>query len=202
MRKSQTIKGCGVLALTVVLTVFCIAGCSPQQNDKTPAQDGAKTEDVQVDWSLSTDCVTCHVAEKATMVEGASGAHAHVQQAQATCATCHVDEAKLAKAHEGKTATDPMPKKLKTTTVDTETCQSSGCHDLTEDEMLALTAGNTGLIDSKGTQVSPHNVIGLTSGHADITCSSCHNMHDEKMDAAALCVTCHHAGVYECNTCH
>ena len=95
-----------------------------------------------------------------------------------------------------------MPKKLKKTSVEAETCQAAGCHDLSKDEMLALTADVTELTDSEGTMVNPHDVIGKTEGHADILCSDCHNMHKAKTNPADTCVSCHHAGVYECNTCH
>ena len=56
--------------------------------------------------------------------------------------------------------------------------------------------------DTNGTHVNPHDVIGLTPGHDDITCASCHSEHVASASAAQTCVACHHTGVYECNTCH
>ena len=70
------------------------------------------------------------------------------------------------------------------------------------EEHVALTAGVTELTDSNGTMVNPHEVMGLTEGHADIVCADCHAMHSAGSTAAETCVSCHHAGVYECNTCH
>ena len=136
------------------------------------------------------------------MEDAAMGACVHVQEAQVDCITCHADEQKLADVHTDATATDTMPKKLKTTVVDAATCQAPGCHDLSAEEMLALTADIIELTDSQGTMVNPHDVMGRTAGHADILCSDCHNMHKAEVSAADTCVSCHHAGVYECNTCH
>lgn len=193
----------GVCVLSAVLLVGLVAGCSPQQGtDAKPQQDTGSSDPIQVAWSADMDCSTCHSTQEATMTNDAMGAAMHVNEAQTSCMTCHTDEKKLATAHEGKTASDPSPKKLKTTSVDIATCQSSGCHDLNTEEMLALTANDTQLIDSKGTQANPHDVIGKTEGHADITCSNCHNMHKEATNPADSCVTCHHTGVYECGTCH
>lgn len=192
------------LVLSAVAIAVVLASCSPQEPaaDK-PAENGASaSEPVQVAWSPNMDCTTCHTAEGATMEDGSMGACIHVQQAQVECSTCHADEASLAGVHEGAAATDTMPKKLKATVVDAKTCQAAGCHDESQDEMLALTAGITDLTDSQGTQVNPHEVMGKTAGHADILCSDCHTMHKAKANAADTCVSCHHAGVYECNTCH
>lgn len=203
------IRSTNIVALTLValaVGMVCVAGCSPQSSDDAASSEPKGSDSsqaaTQAGWSLDMECATCHSAEGGTMEDGASGASAHVRQAQATCATCHVDEQELASVHEGKTASDAMPKKLKKTAVEAQTCQASGCHNETADEMAALTAGYTELVDTKGTQVNPHEVMGLTEGHADITCSNCHNMHEAEVAAADTCVSCHHAGVYECNTCH
>ncbi|MEG0503212.1 MAG: cytochrome c3 family protein [Raoultibacter sp.] len=192
-----------VCVLSAVLLVGLVVGCSPQQGtDAKPQQDTGSSDPIKVTWSADTDCATCHSTEDASMTNAAMGAAMHAKDAQATCMTCHTDEKKLATAHEGKTASDPSPKKLKKTTVDVATCQSAGCHDLSKEEMLALTASDTQLIDTNGTHVNPHDVIGKTEGHADITCSNCHNMHTESTNPADSCITCHHSGVYECGTCH
>lgn len=48
----------------------------------------------------------------------------------------------------------------------------------------------------------PARGLGPDGGHADIVCADCHAMHSAGSTAAETCVSCHHAGVYECNTCH
>lgn len=206
MKKLQPAKCIALSMVAMAIGMLCVAGCSPQasdgQADSSTQGAGAAQQTQSTAWSLDMECGTCHSIENATMEDGVSGASVHVQQAQTTCATCHVDEQALAAAHEGKTASDTMPKKLKKTEVSADACTASGCHAETADERVQLTAGYTELTDTQGTQVNPHEVMGLTEGHADITCADCHNMHGKEAAAADLCVSCHHAGVYECNTCH
>ena len=150
---------------------------------------------------MDMDCTVCHADQGATAASENSGAGIHVMHADASCISCHADEATLSTVHENATPDRVMPNQLKTSMV---TCQSSGCHDLTDEEMLDLTKDVTELTDIEGTMVNPHEVIGLTPGHSEITCSSCHVMHGSTTDvyAAETCISCHHAGVYECNTCH
>lgn len=153
-------------------------------------------------WSLDQDCAVCHTVEGDSLENDAFAACTHVKEAEVTCGTCHTDEAALADVHDKAKATAKPPKKLKKTTIEAETCLSSDCHDLTNDELADLTKDITDCTDSKGTTVNPHEVMGLTPGHDNITCGNCHKMHAEEIDAAKTCVSCHHAGVYECNTCH
>ena len=193
-------------ALAVVAAIIIAAGCSPQGEEPKTAEGPDPAEqtaaaDPASDWSLATDCTTCHSTEAATTTEASLGAGAHATAAGTDCATCHSDEAALATVHQGADATGAMPQKLRKTSVEAQTCQAAGCHDLSTEEMLALTADVTDLTDSKGTTVNPHEVMGITPGHGDIACSDCHGMHRETA-AADTCVGCHHAGVYECNTCH
>lgn len=153
-------------------------------------------------WSLDQDCAVCHTVEGDSLENDKTAACIHVKETEATCGTCHTDEAALADVHDKAKATAKAPKKLKKTVIEAETCLSSDCHDLTTDELAELTAAITDCTDSKGTTVNPHEVMGLTPGHDNITCGNCHKMHAEEIDAATTCVSCHHAGVYECNTCH
>ena len=180
-----------IVAVAAVATVcFALAGCAP------------KAAGDESTWSMDVDCGMCHADQQASMEDEALSACTHVQQAQATCTTCHVDEATLSGVHEGATADSTKPKKLKKSDVTPVTCQAAGCHDESPEEHVALTAGVTELTDSNGTMVNPHEVMGLTEGHADIVCADCHAMHSAGSTAAETCVSCHHAGVYECNTCH
>jgi Zn finger protein HypA/HybF involved in hydrogenase expression len=74
-----------------------------------------------------------------------------------------------------------------------------------EVDLPVLTSAVTVLTDSEGTTVNPHE-LPTNEKHADITCSSCHKMHNSISDipkkAKATCATCHHKDVYECGTCH
>ena len=193
-------------ALAVVAAIIIAAGCSPQGGEPkategpNPAEQTTAAEPAS-DWSLATDCATCHSAEAATTTEASLGAGVHATTAGTDCATCPPVEGALATGHPGADGPGAIHKKLPNTTVEAQTCPAAGCHDLSAEELGALTADITDLTDSKGTTVNPHEVMGLTAGHGDIACSDCHGMHRETV-AADTCVGCHHAGVYECNTCH
>lgn len=205
MKRSVPVQRIIWVVIACALAAF-VVGCAPQQDggDQGGAADKGSSggDAIQMAWSPDMDCATCHTAENDTMSKAGMGAEVHVTEAQTTCSTCHTDTSGLTKVHEGKTASDTMPKKLKKTEVGVDACQNATCHNLSQDEMLALTANDTQLIDSNGTHVNPHDVIGKTPGHADITCSNCHNMHKDSVTAADTCVACHHSGVYECGTCH
>ena len=93
-----------------------------------------------------------------------------------------------------------VPKKLKKTDVSKEACLS--CHD--QAEVAAATADLTVLTDDNGLTVNPHELPG-NSEHDKLVCAKCHTMHEEATpdeNAADACASCHHAGVYECHTCH
>ena len=116
------------------------------------------------------------------------------------CSTCHEDSDKLAKAHSklnsGKEAT-----RLKKTAVESKVC--TACHDL--EELAEATEGCTTLTDSEGTTVNPHD-LPENDEHASIDCADCHQVHETgkslSQTAKTACGNCHHAGVYECGTCH
>ena len=77
------------------------------------------------------------------------------------------------------------------------------CH-ATED-LVAATAECTALTDNNGTVVNPHDLPAVAD-HEGLACSSCHKKHDigTGIDKTAQrsCVSCHHAYVYDCFTCH
>lgn len=124
----------------------------------------------------------------------------HVQSFGLTCASCHEDNGKLANAHKnmnsGKKAT-----RLKKTTVSQELCL--GCHNI--EDLAQATADSTVLTDDNGTVINPHN-IPEGSEHGTLTCTDCHKVHEQEktlaQTAKTACTSCHHAGVFECNTCH
>lgn len=81
-----------------------------------------------------------------------------------------------------------------------EDCLS--CHDA--EELKVKTVDSTVLVDAKGKTVNPHD-LPSNEDHASIQCTNCHTEHSAESaveKAPKECLSCHHAGVYECNTCH
>lgn len=163
------------------------------QEDTTAALPGAPAAD-----EASTAENDAPDAEGTTGLEGYAAEH--VANFGLTCISCHDDVDKLAEVHKsagaGKTAT-----RLKKTDVSSEVCLS--CHDL---EVLAeATAKSTVLTDDNGTVINPHD-IPEGSEHGTLGCTDCHKAHDQEktlaQSAKTACTSCHHAGVFECNTCH
>lgn len=124
----------------------------------------------------------------------------HVQDFGLTCVTCHEDSPELAKAH-NKLNSGKESKRLKKTKVTSEVCL--GCH--VQEDLADATADFEGIVDEKGTVVNPH-ALPENDSHADITCLTCHKVHDTEDSVAdnamSACLGCHHAGVFECGTCH
>ena len=189
---------------TALLLGFAImlAACAPQAapeggSSKADGKGGAAT--VAVEWSPEADCTVCHATEAATRENSACLVSKH---ASSNCVDCHVTSDALAAEHEGVTAEDRLPKRLTKTDVPQGQCLT--CH--TSYEALAeKTADYQGLVDSEGTMVNPH-ALPASADHEDITCTNCHAMHvsdasvEEK--SASKCVSCHHADVFTCGTCH
>ena len=191
MRKIIATAALALAASTLAL----VAGCQPQPQGET--QDSSRAESspaIEVAWSADTDCATCHADQHDVM---------SVQHASMSCTDCHADEGALESVHEGKTASDKMPKKLKKTEVADFICES--CHG-SYGELAEATADSTALTDSQGTTVNPHEAKDLwPEEHLDLTCSECHNEHSGQpaaVMASEKCLSCHHEDVYECGTCH
>lgn len=189
----------GIAALAVV-AICCLGACAPQASDSNASSetssDGSAAEAV---WSMDSDCGTCHATEQKSYESASCEAALHKDLA---CAQCHSDESALAAVHEGKTASDKMPTRLKKTSVDDTFCLS--CHYGDRDGLIAATEGVAVLTDSEGTSRNPHDPQGIAE-HEDLACSDCHKMHsDEAVQDVAMkeCVTCHHEGVFACHTCH
>lgn len=187
-----------VLALCGMLAVVTLAACSPQTRSESANADPATADNaVSVTWSPDSKCDTCHATQQSSYENSACLVSSH---ANVTCAVCHDDASALATAHEGKTASDKMPKKLKKTEINDETCLS--CHSGSR-EQLAAEHPDIVVTDTNGTSVNPHDLT--PSESHDIACSTCHSMHDDTPSAEQAhdtCKSCHHADVFECKTCH
>ena len=70
-----------VFALTLALGM--VVGCAPQAAEPKSGEDTPAKEDPMatqvVDWSMESDCVTCHTTEAASMTD------AKCPQASGTC---------------------------------------------------------------------------------------------------------------------
>ena len=173
-------KFTGAATISCAVIALALTACAPQSNENGAASaDDAKETPITVAWSADSECGTCHATEQAS----------------------YDDAACVASTHEGKTASDTMPKKLKKTEVPDDACLS--CHYGAREELVAATV-DVAVVDSKGTAVNPHDVT-PSEQHDTIRCADCHGMHDaEKLadKADAECASCHHADVFECYTCH
>lgn len=195
---------CLLLALASLSFVACVAlaACAPHAASEMPSTGEEGAAEVAVEWSYDSSCETCHAKEPASLEDGACLVSTHAAQGN-TCQTCHADEAALKTVHEGATAEEAEKRatKLRSTTVDEETCLS--CHGSLE-ELAEKTAGSTVLTDSEGKTVNPH-ALPDNEDHSDTNCVSCHVMHGDEPAATAApdyCESCHHANVYACHTCH
>jgi len=190
--------------MVAALLPLCVFGCAPQkatdsapsentgQEEEGPAMTGAFT------FAADADCTTCHSNEGASLEDATMPAAQHSGQA---CTTCHGDTDGLAAAHDGVEYGDKTPKRLKTTSIDTEACFT--CHG-SQEELAAKTEASTVLTDTNGTVVNPHD-LPVNDDHATVDCGSCHSMHAAdplEQTASKACRGCHHMDVYECNTCH
>ncbi len=176
------------------------SGGAPASSAPAEAQaaDEDITELVGESFSMQADCTVCHSKELENMqIEGFTG----YNHRDLACTQCHDDEAELAAAHEEYSVRQASRVvALVNTTVDEAICFS--CHGSRE-ELAAATADSTVLVDENGTVVNPHDLP--EGSQHDIACGSCHKMHNDlttEQTAQNTCLTCHHANVYECNTCH
>ena len=165
------------------------AKADAETTDEEGTADGAKADAETTDEELGSAHTT----------EVAAYARMHVQNFKFECTTCHIESEGLEKAHKklnsGKEAT-----RLKRSEVDDSICLT--CHQ--SEKLVEATADYTGLTDAKGTTVNPHE-LPKVGNHEIIQCFNCHQVHSEKAiteTAIAACNSCHHAGVFECGTCH
>lgn len=200
--------------LLVALVIGMLTGCSPKAPAASEGNGGAAAsteasadaEDPManqpVNWTMESDCATCHTTEAASATDSACPQDVAHEAEGITCVQCHTDEAVLSTEHANVTYADKPASKATVDTVDPQTCIS--CHgDL--DEVAKLTADSTALTDDKGTTVNPHErPKGERHDEVPATCTDCHNNHSKDLskDAMKYCAQCHHRGVFECGTCH
>lgn len=190
-------KACGVAAAAVLL--LAMAACAPKEASEGDGATQSNEEPIQVAWSADMDCGTCHVSEQESYEDTACEASLHEDVA---CMQCHADESTLRSVHEGKTASDKMPTRLKKTAVEDAVC--FGCHYEDREALIEATEGKVVLTDTEGTSRNPHDPEGIAE-HETLACGDCHNMHsteDMQVRAMKQCESCHHEGVFECYTCH
>ena len=209
------------IAASVAALALALAACSPQPSSSPSGPQGSEGEPsggqaAVVDWSPEADCMSCHTAEAESMGDATTLYSLHSQHATMNaCIDCHGEDLDaLAKAHENYASEKArIPTKLKKTDVTDAVCTTSGCHVVSE--LVELTA-DVKLVDSNGTEVNPHSMVGDPkhgvggTTNSDLTCVSCHEMHAEGSVEGAFvletannrCTGCHHHNVYECYTCH
>lgn len=166
--------------------------------DKTSADDADKTGSASEisDPANSEDADS----ENLTHLNAVSNyASMHVADFNIGCTDCHVDSDELAKGHK-KLNSGKEAKRLKKSEVESTVCTS--CHQV--DDLADATKDCQLLVDTNDTVVNPH-ALPQGEGHAGIQCTDCHQVHNGKSikeSATSACLQCHHAGVFECNTCH
>lgn len=181
--------------MVVLIAMVALEGCAPQSLEESDSNNSETTSEKE-EWSTESSCITCH--DKQTSDSTGSALYSvHLDQG-VTCLSCHTDTDTLKTLHDKAGAGKAAPKKLTTTSITQETCLS--CHDTTLEELAEKTAGATTLTDKNGTTVNPH-ALPEVKDHSKITCTSCHGVHEEG-EPLEQCLTCHHADVFECNTCH
>jgi hypothetical protein len=194
------------LKLFVVLLLVCLGlalvACAPRQATERSADiEGANILAMEIpSWSPESDCARCHTTEVQSADNAAATYAYHADQQGIQCVTCHAnDSGALAEEHKDYAMAD-LPTELRNA-VSSDGCLG-GCHAI--DDLKAQTASMTLLTDNKGTTVNPHD-LPINDDHALVTCALCHEMHgDDPVDKTApkVCLSCHHKGIYECESCH
>ena len=195
---------CILLSSLCFASLLGIAGCAPRSmtEEELNASQSETVPEFTLTWSSSSDCSTCHVQEQETMTAGIAISGAHNDK-NVTCSDCHSDEVTLTAVHKDMSQDTEKLASLKGLKTSVVSCTSNGCHDMSDEEFIGLTADCTLLTDTRGTTVNPHTAPTLTATHVetDMKCDNCHRGHTDR-SAEDYCITCHHDAVYECGTCH
>ncbi|MCL2136626.1 MAG: cytochrome c3 family protein [Coriobacteriia bacterium] len=186
-----------VLSMTALLL---IVGCSPKANtvDKAPDEPSIQLPD----WTINTNCLSCHAVEVDSMSDDSSPASAHASLA---CVSCHTDaDGNLSKAHANYSSAKD-PDKLKMTTIPSDTCVGRGCHDY--EALTVAGEGSTVYDQTTGQSLNPHDLPNGDVHYQSMKCASCHKMHGLvdgiSKTATEVCNNCHHDNIFEpCSDCH
>ena len=168
-------------------------------DDADAVKDGDKADVKDAEKDEGKDGAGLSEEELARIAEVSAYAPMHAEMFKLDCATCHEDTEDLAKGHK-KLNSGKEASRLKKSQVAQGVC--TPCHE--QEKLAEATEGYQGLTDTDGTTVNPHALPEVES-HAGIACTDCHQVHSGKtIDATAMttCNSCHHAGVFECGTCH
>ena len=196
----------GLIALGASLSlagVLALAGCAPQASSQSTDQDAAAASasdgaETAANWSPDADCAACHEKEASSAEAPGCLAQAHAQLGY-VCADCHADEQSLTAAHKNGASGTPATR-LQASDVDDAACLA--CHD--SREAIAAQTTDVTIADDKGTAVNPH-ALPASPDHYSLACIDCHTSHEAAPaleEAESTCASCHHAGVFECGTCH
>lgn len=202
MKANKKKRAVALVGIVAVFVMSAVCSCAPSVVEEGAQDSASSQEEVAFAWTADSDCGTCHVEAVESFDDQACSASMH-PDLKDDCFSCHVDEQGLGEAHDGVSMGDKKKRPvLKDTEVPQETCIE--CHP--KDEIVAKTASSTALTDKNGLTVNPHDVP-ENDDHAGagITCSTCHKPHSQdpvQKTASETCLNCHHADVYECNTCH
>lgn len=167
--------------------------------------EGVQNEDLLAGKHASLDCAFCHEYRDA---EAGEGEGAQAKDTAEAAAPAQEGEKAAEDAKPSPTMAEVHAKVDKVSTVKksslVNTVVSEGacltCHD--RDTLVEATADCTLLTDAQGTVVNPHDIV-EGSQHEGVLCEDCHKMHSNDSAAAyRACVSCHHAEVWECGTCH
>ena len=120
---------CRWSALAAVSLACVLAGCAPAAEGS-----GNDAPEAPAAWSADVECATCHDVEQGSYADAACEASFH---AEVACSGCHDDQDTLSQVHEGKTAADNMPKRLKKSQVSNDVCLS--CHFGTREALVEAT---------------------------------------------------------------
>lgn len=222
-RRAMALATTAALALALAAPYASLAASRPGNG----GPGGAKAPQESV-WTADSDCASCHPGEQLlptaqpqdAAVEGgrdavprqglpdaqAAGtgeldryAQMHAETFGFACTSCHEPGDALATAHARATSA-PASSSLRKTSVSSDVC--TACHKV--EDLVKKTEGCVVLTDSKGRTVNPHDLPDVLD-HGSISCADCHEVHSDRpleRSAVLACTECHHAGVYECYTCH
>ena len=177
-----------------------LIGCQSTSTDKALMPGIAAAEQVSLqedfEWEPDLECAPCHPLEAQT---AAASACTGFSDAPSNCMICHDAVPELTTTHKGIRNAEPTMK-LMHTAVENDACTS--CHDTAS--LADRTRGSVALADSNQATINPH-ALPENKGHSKICCTDCHTAHqatDVLERGPEVCQNCHHADIYECDTCH